>query len=112
MPSWRLAEADMLLQNRPGMLIHNETELFHSHLLGISLIWLEQVVIQIFRNPDSGGNIVAIRREDDCLEFGKLLLCAQLLEAFGQLVQFMDIIAVHVIQKRRHCTVLHLKDHF
>ena len=55
---------------------------------------------------------MTIRRKDNCLEFGKFSLCAQLLEAFGQLVQFMDIVAVCVFQKRRHRTVLHPEDHF
>ena len=43
-------------------------------------IRLEQVVIQIFRNLNSGSDIVTIRRKDNCLEFGKFSLCAQLLE--------------------------------
>ena len=102
----------MLLQNGPGMLVHNEAKLLYGHLLGVSLIRLEQVVIQIFRNLDSGSDIVTIRRKDNCLEFGKFSLFAQLLEAFGQLVQSMDIVAGHVFQKRRHRTVLHLEDHF
>ena len=66
-----VVEDDVLLQNGPGMLVHNEAKLLYGHLLGVSLIRLEQVVIQIFRNLDSGSNIVTIRRKDNCLEFGK-----------------------------------------
>ena len=107
-----VVEDDVLLQNGPGMLIHNEAKFLYGYLLGGSLIRLEQIVIQIFRNLDSGSDIVTICRKDNCLEFGKFSLCAQLLEAFSQLVQSMDIVAVRVFQKRRHRAVLHPEDHF
>ena len=51
------------------MLIHNEAKLLYGYLLGVLLIRLEQIVIQIFLNLDSGSDIVTIRRKDNCLEF-------------------------------------------
>ena len=65
-------ETDMLLQNREGLLVHNEPKLLGCNLLGISLVRLEQVVIQVLGDLNSGSDIVAVRRKDDRLQFGKL----------------------------------------
>ena len=94
------------------MLIHNEAKFLYGYLIGVSLIRLEQIVIQIFRNLDSGSDIVTIRRKDNRLVCGEVSLRDHLLEAFGQLVQFVNIIAVHAFQKRGHRAVLHLDRHF
>ena len=102
----------MLFENSQGLLAHNEAKLLCCNLLGILLIRFEQVVIQVFRYMDGGSDVVTIRREDDCFELGKLSLCAQILEAFGQFVQLVDIITIHVLQKGGHRAVLHMEGHF
>ena len=43
------------------MLVHNEAKLLMATSSGFMLIRLEQVVIQIFRNLNSGSDIVTIR---------------------------------------------------
>ena len=107
-----VVEDDVLLQNGPGMLVHNEAKLLYGHLLGVSLIRLEQVVIQIFRNLDSGSDIVTIRRKDNCLEFGKFSLCAQLLKHLAN--SFSPWISSQSMFSRSAgiALSLHLEDHF
>ena len=106
-----VVETDMLLKNREGLLVHIEPKLLGCNLLGISLVRLEQVVIQVLRDLNSGSDIVAVRRKDDRLQFGKLAAVFPAFEVLCQFIEFLDIVTIHILQKIRHSAILRPEEH-
>ena len=95
----------MFLQSGQRSFVNGEAELFSCNFLRCALVWLEEVVIQILCDIGRSVDAAAVGSTEDSFQFGQFRLLRPILNGLRQLVDFLDTVAIQLLQNVRYCAV-------